>query len=193
MEQEFITPTHVKEYVFCPMLFYNKYVVGLLEPKTEIMLEGSREYLKDESRWRERKTLLNERRIKVDRMLFSHPLTSSKHKIHGVADTIFWSNHKMNVLEIKYSESSKLFQNHLYQTATYALMAEEEFRQPTYKIILFYKAGRKWIERRFTVQLRTHIIKIIERVWETLEGRIIPGPKPKAACTSCWYRRFCYL
>jgi hypothetical protein len=90
-----------------PMLFYNKYVVGLLEPKTEIMLEGSREYLKDESRWRERKTLLNERRIKVDRMLFSHPLTSSKHKIHGVADTIFWSNHKMNVLEIKYSESSK--------------------------------------------------------------------------------------
>jgi hypothetical protein len=33
MEQEFITPTHVKEYVFCPMLFYNKYVVGLLEPK----------------------------------------------------------------------------------------------------------------------------------------------------------------
>jgi len=192
MEQEFITPTHVKEYVFCPMLFYNKYVIGLLEPKTEIMLEGSREYLKDESRWRERKTLLNERRIKVDRMLFSYPLTSRKYRIHGIADTIFWTNQKMNVLEIKYGESSSLSRNHLYQTAAYALMAEEEFRQPAYKIVLYYKAGRKWIERRFTVQLRTHVIRIIEKIWEILNGKVIPEPKTRTACSSCWYRHFCH-
>jgi len=193
MEQEFITPTHVKEYVFCPMLFYNKYVVGLLEPKTEIMLEGSREYLKDESRWRERKTLLNERRIKVDRMLFSYPLTSRKHRIHGIADTIFWANHKMNILEIKYGESLGISRNHLYQAAAYALMAEEVFRQPAYKIILFYKTRRRWIERRFTMQLRAHIISVIERIWEILEGKVVPEPRLRAVCISCWYRRFCHL
>jgi len=193
MEEEFITPTHVKEYVFCPMLFYSKYVVGLLEPKTEMMLEGSREYLRDEIRWRERKTLLNERRIKVDRMLFSYPLTSRKYRIHGIADTIFWTNQKMNILEIKYGESLSLSRNHLYQTAAYALMAEEEFRQPAYKIVLYYKAGRKWIERRFTVQLRTHVIRIIERIWEILNGKVIPEPKLRTACSSCWYRHFCHL
>jgi CRISPR-associated exonuclease Cas4 len=192
MEHEFITPTYIKEYVFCPMLFYNKYVIGLLEPETEVMLEGSQEYLRDESRWRERKTLLNERRIKADRILFSYPLTSRKYRIHGIADTIFWTNHKMNVLEIKYSESLGLFRNHLYQVAAYALMAEEEFRQAAYKIILFYKAKRRWIEQRFTAQLRAHVIRIIEEIWAILEGGVIPEPKLRTACTSCWYKRFCY-
>jgi CRISPR-associated exonuclease Cas4 len=191
MEQEFITPTHVRDYIFCPMLFYHKYVVGLLEPTTEMMLEGSREYSRDESRWMERKTLLNEKRIKADRILFSHPLTSRKHRIHGIADTIFWVNRKMNILEIKYGESPGPFRDHLYQAATYALMAEEEFSQPAYKIILFYKTHGKWIEQRFTAQLRTHLVKTLEKIWEVLEGKIIPEPKPKTPCTSCWYRRFC--
>jgi CRISPR-associated exonuclease Cas4 len=192
MEQEFITPIHVRDYIFCPALFYHKYVVGLLEPRTEMMLEGSLEYLRDESRWMERKTLLNERRIKADRMLFSYPLTSKRYRIHGIADTIFWVNHKMNILEIKYGRSLGPFRDHLYQTAAYALMAEEEFSQPAYKIILFYKNHRRWIERRFTIQLRTYLVKVLERIWEILEGRTIPEPKPKAPCTSCWYRRFCY-
>jgi len=192
MEQEFITPIHVRDYIFCPALFYHKHVVGLLEPRTEIMLEGSREYLRDESRWMERKTLLNERRIKADRMLFSYPLTSKRYRIHGIADTIFWVNHKMNILEIKYGRSMGPFRDHLYQAAAYALMAEEEFSQPAYKIILFYKTHRKWIERRFTIQLRAYLVKVLERIWEILEGRTIPEPKPKTPCISCWYRRFCY-
>ncbi|MCL7388064.1 MAG: CRISPR-associated protein Cas4 [Thaumarchaeota archaeon] len=192
MEQEFITPIHVRDYIFCPMLFYHKYVVGLLEPMTEMMLEGSREYLRDEARWRERKTLLNERRIKADRMLFSYPLTSKKYRIHGIADTIFWVNRKMNILEIKYGSSSGPFRNHLYQAAAYALMAEEEFSQPAYKIILFYKTHRKWVERRFTMQLRAYLIKVLERAWEVLEGKLVLEPKPRAPCASCWYRRFCY-
>ena len=192
MEESFITPTHIKDYLFCPTLFYNKYVRGIIEPKTELMLKGTSEYMRDKGRWMERKTLLRDRRLKVDRMVFAKPLTSRKYRIHGVADTIFWINRKMNVLEIKYGGSPKLFRDHLYQTAAYALMAEEEFKQPAYKLIIFYKKEGKWFERRFTAQLRSHLIKIIEEIWKVLEGGVIPEFKPKRMCGSCWYRRFCY-
>ena len=192
MEEEYITPTHVRDYVFCPTLFYNKYVRGILEPKTEMMLEGSRAHQRDESGWMERKTLLRDRRLKVERMVFAKPLTSRRYRIHGIADTIFWINRRMHILEVKYGEHPKLFRDHLYQTAAYALMAEEEFGQPAYKIIIFYRSGRRWLERRFTAQLRAHLVKIIEAVWRILEGKTIPEPKPRRPCASCWYRRFCY-
>ena len=189
--EEFITPTHIKDYVFCPSLFYYKYVTGLREPKTEMMVKGALEYLKDKDGWEERKTLLNSRRIKVDRMLFSYPLTSRRYRIHGIADTIFWVNRRMNILEIKYGESPKLFRDHLYQAAAYALMAEEEFKQPAYRIIIFYKAQKNWHEGRFTAQLRSHLIKIVEEIWRILRGEVIPEPRPRRGCSSCWYKRFC--
>lgn len=189
--EEFITPTHIKDYVFCPSLFYHKYVMGLLEPKTEMMVKGALEYLKDKGGWEERKTLLNSKRIRVDKMLFSYPLTSRRYRIHGIVDTIFWVNRRMNILEIKYGESPKLFRDHLYQAAAYAIMAEEEFKQPTYRIIIFYRTQKNWYERRFTVQLRSHLIKIVEEVWRILGGEVIPEPRPRRACSSCWYKRFC--
>jgi len=190
--EEYITPTHVRDYVFCPSLFYYKYVLGIEEPVTELMKSGIEAYLRDSRGWEERRTLLNERRLKADKTLFSQPLTSRRYRIHGVVDTIFWLGGRMNILEIKYGESTGPFRSHLYQTASYALMAEEEFHQPAHKIILFYARQRIWIERRFTNQLRQHLIWIIGRIWRMLDGREIPEPtRGRSACQGCWYRRIC--
>lgn len=189
----YITPIHIKEYVFCPMLFWYKYVCNIVEPVTELMLDGIENYLKDECEWEKRKSLLRDRRLKVDKMLFAYPLVSNKYRLYGVVDTIFWINNRMNILEIKYGRAKKPFKNHLYQVACYALMAEEEFKQPVYKIILYYRPQKIWMERRFTNQLRQYLIKIVERIWKILEGKVIPEPIFKGKCRSCWYERFCGL
>ena len=192
MEETYITPTHIKDYAFCPTILYHKYVRGVIEPKTPLMEEGRLQYLKDAKGSRERTTLLNSRRIKVEKMLFSYKLTSNKHKIHGIADTIYWTNNKMHILEIKYSNLRKPMPGHIYQTAAYALMAEETFKQPAYKIIIYYKPAKKWIEKRYTNQLRAYTIKIIQKTREILEGEEIPEIKWRHQCRSCWYRKFCW-
>ncbi|MDW8086354.1 MAG: PD-(D/E)XK nuclease family protein, partial [Ignisphaera sp.] len=133
-EERYITPTHIKDYLFCPSIFYYKYVIGIREPVTELMQEGVAEFARDRERFEERKTLLNQKRIRVDKMLFGIIVTSRKYGIVGVVDTLYWSNNKLHILEIKTSRSTKLHSDHLYQTSVYALAVEEEFGQPVYKV-----------------------------------------------------------
>ncbi|MCF8884319.1 MAG: CRISPR-associated protein Cas4 [Nitrososphaerota archaeon] len=193
MEEEgYITPIHIKDYIFCPSIFYYKHVLGIGEPLTESMKEGVREFIKDSMRYQERETLLNQRRIRVDKMLFGVTVSSRKHKVVGVVDTVYWSKGKLNVLEIKTTESNKLFPDHLYQVAVYALAVEEEFNQPVYKIIIFYKKSNNWFEKRFTNQMRNYSVKLVLRIHEIMEKGEVPEPRFSAKCRSCFYKRFCY-
>jgi CRISPR-associated protein Cas4 len=191
-EENYITPIHIRDYLFCPSLFYYKHIMGINEPTTESMEEGTREFTKDLERWEERKTLLNKKRIHVDKMLFNQTLVSSKYKVRGIVDTVFWSNNKLHILEIKTSESEKLFPDHLYQTAVYALIAEDVFREPVYKIIVFYKKSEKWFEKRFTYQLRHYTIRLIDKINKIIDLGDVPEHKWKNKCNSCFYRNLCH-
>jgi len=191
-EENYITPIHIRDYLFCPSLFYYKHIMGINEPTTESMEEGTREFTKDLERWEERKTLLNKKRIHVDKMLFNQTLVSSKYKVRGIVDTVFWSNNKLHILEIKTSESEKLFPDHLYQTAVYALIAEDVFREPVYKIIVFYKKSEKWFEKRFTYQLRHYTIRLIDKINKIIDCGDVPVHKWKNKCLSCFYRNLCH-
>lgn len=194
MEEEgyYITPIHVRDYIFCPTIFYYKHVLGIKEPMTDLMLEGVAEFLKDSRRYEERKTLLSQRRIHVDKMIFGIPVFSKKYRVAGVADTIYWSNNRLHVLEIKATGSKKLFPDHLYQTSVYALAVEEEFRQPVYKIEIFYKKSGAWFERRFTSQLRRYSINLVQQIHKALESGEHPEPMISKKCKSCFYRKFCH-
>ncbi|MEM1738402.1 MAG: CRISPR-associated protein Cas4 [Nitrososphaerota archaeon] len=191
-EERYITLMHVKDYIFCPSTFYYKYILGIREPVTELMQDGIREFTKDSDRYEERKTLLARKRIRVDKMLFGVEVSSKKYMISGVVDTIYWSNNKLHVLEIKAAESRKLFPNHLYQTSIYALAVEDVFNQPVYKIAVFYKKSNTWFERRFTSQLRRYSINLVQRIHRALELREPPEPVMDKKCRSCFYRKFCH-
>ena len=191
-EYEYITPIHIRDYLFCPTILYNKYVRRIIEPQTEMMEKGKEEYDKDKKGINRRKTLLGDKRIKAEKIMFEVPLKSKKHKITGIADAIYWKNNKLHILEIKYSNAKKPYPDHIYQTATYAIMAEETLKQTVYKIILYYKYSKLWYERRFTGQLKNHTIKIIEKTRKILNGETIPKTKWKRKCKSCWYKQICH-
>ena len=194
MEEEgnYITPIHVRDYIFCPSIFYYKHILGIGEPVTELMQEGIREFTRDLERYEERKTLLARRRIRVDKMLFGVKVLSKKYMVSGIVDTIYWANNKLHVLEIKATGSKKLFPDHLYQTSIYALAVEDVFNQPVYKIAVFYKKSNTWFERRFTGQLRSYSINLVQRIHRALELREPPEPVMDKKCRSCFYRKFCH-
>lgn len=191
-EEGYITPVHVRDYVFCPTIFYLKHVLGLPEPVTDAMEEGLREFCRDSEGWRYRKTLLSQRRIKVDRAVFGQPVTSERYRMRGVVDTLYWEGRRLNVLEIKAGRQPRMFPAHLYQASSYALMAEEEFGQTVYRVIVFYKGSGLWCEKRFTDQLREYTARLVEKVHRAMEGGEVPEPRWTAKCAGCFYRRHCY-
>jgi len=192
LDEYYITPIHIKEYIFCPSILYNKYVMKIVEPITEMMRDGKEGYERDRMGLKRRESILGDKRIKADKIIFSRWLKSEKYRIAGIVDCIYWINNKMNILEIKYSKAKKPYPDHIYQAAAYALMAEEEFKQPVYKIIIYYKYSKLWYERRFTNQLRRYVIKIVEDIRKILDGDEIPTPKLSRKCMSCWYSRICH-
>jgi len=191
-EETYITPIHVRDYLFCPTILYNKYVKRIIEPETAMMEKGREEYERDKKGLKRRESILGDKRIKAEKIIFEAPLKSRKYGVMGVADIIYWKDNKLHIVEIKYSKAKKPFPDHIYQTATYAIMAEETLKQKVYKIILYYKYSKLWYERRFTRQLKNYTIKIIEKTRKILKGEIIPEVKWKRKCSSCWYRRICY-
>jgi len=191
-EETYITPIHVRDYLFCPTILYNKYVKRIIEPETVMMEKGREEYERDKKGLKRRESILGDKRIKAEKIIFEAPLKSRKYGVMGVADIIYWKDNKLHIVEIKYSKAKKPFPDHIYQTATYAIMAEETLKQKVYKIILYYKYSKLWYERRFTGQLKNYTIKIIEKTRKILKGEIIPEVKWKRKCGSCWYRRICY-
>ncbi|MEM3542586.1 MAG: CRISPR-associated protein Cas4 [Candidatus Methanomethylicia archaeon] len=193
MEEEiYITPIHVRDYLFCPTILYQKHVRRIIEPETQMMMDGKEEYEKDKETAERRKSILGEIRIQAEKTLFSVPLKSEKYKVVGIADAIYWKNNKMHILEIKYSETKKPYPDHIYQTTTYAIMAEETLKQTAYKIILYYKPTKLWHERILTKQLKNHTIKIIQKTHEIINGKTIPPIKQKTKCKTCWYNRICH-
>ena len=188
----YITPIHIRDYFFCPAILYNKYVRGIREPETEMMKDGVERYKSDHVGFKRRKTLLGKKRMKIEKALFSLPLRSRVYRMYGIVDALYWINGRMHVLEIKYSDLRKPFPDHIYQAAAYALMAEEEFGQPAYKIAIYYEKSNYWFEKRLTDQLRRYTATIIKRVWRILSGKEIPEIKWKRKCESCWYLKICH-
>jgi len=191
-EETYITPIHVRDYLFCPTILYNKYVKRIIEPETVMMEKGREEYERDKKGLKRRESILGDKRIKAEKIIFEAPLKSRKYGVMGVADIIYWKDNKLHIVEIKYSKAKKPFPDHIYQTATYAIMAEETLKQKVYKIILYYKYSKLWYERRFTGQLKNYTIKIIEKTRKILNGEIIPKTKWKRKCKSCWYNKICH-
>ncbi|MEM2741479.1 MAG: hypothetical protein QXD95_04960, partial [Nitrososphaeria archaeon] len=100
-EETYITPLHIRDYLYCPTILYQKHVRRIMEPETQMMINGKEEYEKYKETAKRRKSILGEIRIQAEKTLFSVPLKSEKYKVVGIADAIYWTNNKMHILEIK--------------------------------------------------------------------------------------------
>ena len=192
-EDEFyITSTEIRDYLFCPVILYNKHVRRIMEPMTVMMKEGKERFEEDRRMGRRRITLLGKRKIKPDKILYAQPVGSKRLGVYGIADVIFWIGKRGYIVEIKDSNLRKAPPDHLYQAVAYALMAEETFNTVIHKVYIYYTRSDTWIERRLSRQIREYTVSIIKRIRRIMSGREIPEIKLKKKCRSCWYNRICH-
>jgi len=188
----YLSSTMIRDYIFCPVIFYYKYVRNIWEPETFLMKEGKEKYEEYRDKGKYRVTVLGQRKVKPDKILYSQEVYSRSLNIYGIVDAIYWIGNKAYIVEIKDSGLKKPPPDHIYQAVAYALMAEETFNTTVYKIQIYYRISDTWIERRVTAGLRRYVKKIVHEIKRILDGKYIPEPKKIKACKSCWYRGICY-
>ena len=167
----------LEEYIFCPMMYYYKYVLGITNIPSLWSIVGNK-VQEELSRYVEEKFKI------IDKQKY---LESRKHRLAGIVDYIVEYRNGIAPLEIKYSKRLRPWWK--YTLVAYALLIEENYLKPVKTAILLIP-GPKTIIININDSDREYIEKTIEDMKQILEGR--KEPKPTKTCTNCDYKNICH-
>lgn len=168
----------VEEYIFCPLVFYYKYVLGIKKPPS-LWSNLGRQVEEELSRY------VEEHYNVIGKQVF---LESKKYSLAGIVDYIVKYRGTYTPLEIKYSRKLKPWWK--YTLTTYALLVEETYYKPVKNAILIMP-GPKTTIINITSNDRNYIIKTLENMKKTLEEQTTPKPTPSKSCINCDYKNIC--
>ncbi|MGB9727730.1 MAG: CRISPR-associated protein Cas4 [Nitrososphaeria archaeon] len=191
-EPEYIPAKWIEIYHYCPRIIYYMAVSGARERETAYMREGKMEEENEEEKEKRRKTLLAKRKEKVLEKWTNLKLYSQKLGIVGVIDLLVKTeDRQLKVIDIKNTGHKRLTPGYLYQTAAYALLAQEHFKKPVKYIIVYYTKSDKIFEIKITDAIREHTLWTINKIKEIIVKEKLPRTKRSKECYGCGYFRFC--
>ncbi len=178
--KHYVTPWDVKQYVYCPMIPWIVYHLGINEPPTESMVMGGEVDASYKEKIAEKLRLPKPWRIEVE-------LEDNELGLHGKVDIIA-GHRKLIVVEVKRYKRISV-EHYQAQLLVYALLVAKKLG-PVGKAILVY--GDKVLEYSITNADILLARKLVEKT-----RRIIDNDKPpivnqnQRKCNICWYRRYC--
>jgi CRISPR-associated exonuclease Cas4 len=189
----YITPSDIKDFLYCPYIMYLKKVRGIEEPVTELMRYGKDLYNKYLDRSSRQKTLLGLRRIKHDEVWYRVELYSQRYRVYGVADAVYRVGRRYSVLEIKYGECrGKVPRDHFYQGVSYAVMYEESYRKKVSSVTLYYINSDALFDKRVIRMHREYWETVVQSIWDIVNGKSIPRPSYSLGkCSVCFFKNYC--
>ena len=177
--KDYVTPWDVKQYVYCPMIPWIIHHLGVSEPATESMEEGSVgvEYKEEIAK---KLGLPRPWRFEVE-------LIDDELGVRGKIDIIAGSR-SLVIVEVKryYRRRVEHFQA---QLLVYALLANRLIG-PVRKALLV--VGDKVRELIVDKDLLAYAYKLVEKTWNSILDEKPPiVNQVSGKCATCWYRRYC--
>ncbi|MEM0253996.1 MAG: CRISPR-associated protein Cas4 [Candidatus Bathyarchaeia archaeon] len=186
-----IPATWIKQYYFCPRIIYYLGVLGYSERLTESMIEGKEYHLSEEQRAKRRKSVAGEKREPAKRVWSKLSLASEKLGLYGVVDEIYETENGLIIVENKFMKAPKKpYPGHIYQTAAYAMLAEEKLGKIVRKIVIKYLRSDKVFEIPLTEDMKKHVQWAISRIKSIIEREKLPRGNDKK-CKNCGFIRIC--
>ncbi len=167
----------VKQYLYCLRIPYFILVMGYEERKTELMRYGMEKHKKMLKK-------LRKQGWKTDVFL-----RSEKYGIYGSVDGLRRIRNGFQVYEYKNLEfRKKILKIHLYQTACYALLVEENFGRV---VLLTVGYLNKEVDVPFTLGIRNYAVSVINKIHRIYELGFVPVQKDRRRCLNCGFRKIC--
>jgi CRISPR-associated exonuclease Cas4 len=184
-----LSVSELKQYVYCPRIFYFLSVQPMRPPATGLMQRGRR--LQEEFERLEPRRVLSRYGFGEARRHFSLAMTHPESGLTGQVDLLLEAPDQVAVVEFKAS-SAPLAENHRYQLGAYALLAERAFCKPCPSAFAIFVDRSEIEEIAIDEEQRRKVQKALADMRVLVQTAGFPAATPmRARCTNCEYRHFC--
>lgn len=185
---ELLRVVDLKQYVYCPRVFYYHTVLPAIRPITYKMEAGIAAQVSAEKR--EKRRQLRTYGLQAGERFFNVPLYDESIGLSGEADLVIETADEL--IPVDYKLSKKEGKHFRLQLMAYGLLLEAQGRQPVKRGFLYLIPQRKAVEVRFTPHLRRKANAAIAAMREmALSQRMPDATTQQGKCVDCEFRRFC--
>lgn len=183
------TVTDLKQYCFCPRVFYYEHCLPRVRPRTHKMDIGRDEHEEEQKR-AGRRTLRQYGAVQ-GRREFEVQVESREQRLRGIVDEVVHTDDG-RVLPVDYKLASAVSSNHRLQLAAYAMLLEGEGGAAVNEGYIYLIGKRSMTRVSITAALREQIRGMVGAMFETLRWERLPEPTTvRNRCVGCEFRRFC--
>ena len=190
---QFITPSEVMEYLFCPRFVYFMNVLKIEQhEQRRTLVNKGRDIHK--LKMVQNKDYLRKKAGAVDKLTDVY-LSSDKLKLVGKIDEVlFLEDGSAAPLDYKYAFwENKIYKTLKYQQVLYALLIMENFQVPVNKAYIIYTRSQNHLEELAVTPKMLDKAKLtLDEIFKIINMEIYPKPtKAKRKCSDCTYRNLC--
>lgn len=184
-----LTVSHLKQFIYCRRIFYYQTVEDLRPPSTGLMKRGLT--LQEEFERLEPRRVLSRYGLAEAARHFSVFLSDAEVGLSGQADLVLEASDRLAVVEFKAS-AAPLAENHRFQLAAYALLAEAQYGKPCPKAFALFVDRGEMEEFEVDGLLREGVKRLGAEMREVLRDQQFPPPTTvRQRCVDCEFRNFC--
>ncbi|MGQ9461366.1 MAG: CRISPR-associated protein Cas4 [Candidatus Bathyarchaeaceae archaeon] len=186
-EEDFLAPTDVKRFAYCPKIIYISKVLHLEERTTEYMEFGREKH--DKAIIAPLLASLKVKKVLEDVEMMSHVL-----RMKGKVDYVLITKFDEHIpVEIKWAESfQSVKRDHMLQITSYALLIEENFNTVVKRGVAYYLRSKNIKVFQISNDLKRETRCIIEKMDEIIDKELEPEVRiNKGRCKNCGFRSYC--
>ena len=193
MDFQYITPSEVIEYMFCPRFVYylNVLKVDQHEHRRHLVKKGRDIHA---MKLVQNKNYLRKKAGAIDKLQDVY-LGSERLKLVGrVDEVLFLNDGSAAPLDYKYAAwENRIYKTYMVQQALYALLIEESFDKPVNRAFIVYVRSKNHLEEiKITLALKAKVQKIIDRIFQMINLSLYAQVKiSQRKCEDCTYRNLC--
>jgi len=184
-----LTVGELKQYIYCPRIFYFMTIQPMRPPMTHLMERGRQ--LQEEFERLEPRRVLSRYGFEEARREFSITLSDHEVGLTGQLDLLLEAADRIAVVEFKASAAA-LAENHRFQLAAYALLGERIYQKPCPLGFAVFVDRNELEEVPIGNDLRQAVGGTLSEMRTLLRAQEFPAATPaRARCTNCEFRNFC--
>lgn len=182
------TVTDLKQYMYCPRIFYYHACLPQIRPVTYNIRAGIEAHEVEEERAK-RRSLRMYGEIDGER-IFNLAVQAPTLGLSGHIDEVVDTG--IELIPVDYKLANKAAYQYKMQLAAYALLLEETQTVIVRRGFLYLIPVRRAEEVRITPGLRHGVREALKAMWRIQATEEMPGPTGwRQRCIDCEFRRFC--
>lgn len=180
--------TDLKQYIYCPRIFYYHACLRDIRPVTRKMAHGVRAHEAEQKRAARR--TMHQYHVVEGVRHFDVPVASERLGLTGQVDEVVKTEKELFPVDYKLAKHAGY--HFKIQLTAYALLLEEMTGQRIEQGYLYLMRPREMVTVRLTKKLRRTVHEAVIQMQRIAADEMIPPPTARRTrCADCEFRRFC--